>query len=217
MLRPPQRRLNDTLYRIAGHDAKALFEEDPTLAEVYHDGFRAQRAKWPCDPLGDVVRWLREDMPEHTTVGDFGCGEARIAAALPKWTVHSFDLVAVNERVTACNIADVPLSDASLDVAVFCLSLMGTDWLDFLREARRCLRDSGLLHIVEVESRFADIATVVSSIEALGFRCLFSRKAHGFFVELRFACSQAKPSKRRKLGSSTHASALLKGCKYRRR
>ena len=39
-------------------------------------------------------------------------------------------------RVTACNLAKVPLSKASLDVAIFCLALMGTDWTKFVAEVR---------------------------------------------------------------------------------
>ena len=47
-------------------------------------------------------------------------------------TVHSFDHVAMNDTVTACDIADVPIEDGELDVAVFCLSLMGTNFTDYL-------------------------------------------------------------------------------------
>ena len=41
-------------------------------------------------------------------------------------------------RVTACNLASVPLPGKSLDVAIFCLALMGTDWVDFVTEAKIC-------------------------------------------------------------------------------
>ena len=50
-------------------------------------------------------------------VADLGCGEAQIAASVPQH-VHSFDLVAVNDRVVACDIAAVPLPDAAVDVAI---------------------------------------------------------------------------------------------------
>ena len=39
-------------------------------------------------------------------VVDFGCGEAKIATSVSH-DVHSFDLVAVNEKVTACDMAHV--------------------------------------------------------------------------------------------------------------
>merc|ERR1712032_1710322 len=87
--------------------------------------------------------------------------------------VHSFDLVQINKRVTACNLASVPLADETLDVAVFCLALMGTDWPSFLEEAHRCLRPDGLLHIAEVESRMSDVDALTGTVEAIGFRKLF--------------------------------------------
>lgn len=56
---------------------------------------------------------------------------------LPSPQVFSLDLVATRPGVIACNMADTPLKDASVDVAVFCLALMGTDYAAFLKEATR--------------------------------------------------------------------------------
>ena len=76
-------------------------------------------------------------------VGDFGCGEAAIAMSFeddPDVRVHSFDLQAPNEHVTVADIANVPLANGVLDIAIFSLSLMGTNWVDFLVEAHRTLK-----------------------------------------------------------------------------
>jgi len=200
--------LNELLYTSTGAEAKQQFESDPTLAVAYHEGFVAQRAKWPRDPLMDVVAWLRKSVPKQAVIGDFGCGEARIALALPERKIHSFDLVPVNERVTPCNLADVPLPDESLDVVVFCLALMGTDWLKFISEARRCLRPDGLLHIVEVESRFEDVGSVIKQIEAVGFKNVVERP-RGFFLEFRFMKANPK-----RVGGNKGG---LQACTYRRR
>eukprot|EP00927_Polykrikos_kofoidii_P031857 TRINITY_DN27293_c0_g1_i1.p1 TRINITY_DN27293_c0_g1~~TRINITY_DN27293_c0_g1_i1.p1 ORF type:complete len:439 (-),score=86.91 TRINITY_DN27293_c0_g1_i1:203-1519(-) len=215
--------LNEALYTTTGKESKELFDKDPSLAFAYHEGFRAQRAKWPRNPLNDVIAWLRKKVPKGSTIGDFGCGEALIALELVgHHTVHSFDLIAVNERVTPCNIANVPLADGSLDVAVFCLALMGTDWLSFLAEARRCLKPGGLCHIVEVESRFADMKGVVKNIEAQGFRQVLFNPGN-FFVDIRFARTStadvAVPSGegRVKKRSMETGGALLRSCTYRRR
>jgi ribosomal RNA-processing protein 8 len=70
---------------------------------------------------------------------DFGCGEAELAKSVEQ-TVHSFDLVAVNESVISCDMAHVPLQNSSVDVAVFCLSLMGTNLNDYILEANRVLK-----------------------------------------------------------------------------
>lgn len=101
-----------------------------------------------------------------------GCGEARLAASVTN-TVHSFDLVACNSQVTACDIAHVPLDDQSVDVVVFCLSLMGTNALDFLKEAYRILKTGGALKIAEVRSRFEGdeqgIPNFLKTLKKLGF------------------------------------------------
>ena len=68
-------------------------------------------------------------------MADFGCGEAKLAEALgPNLQVHSFDLVAVNERVTVCDFSRTPLTNSSVDVATRPISLdpwILTDWGGF--------------------------------------------------------------------------------------
>ncbi len=53
--------------------------------------------------------------------------------------VTSFDLVATEPNVVACDMAHLPVDDQSFDVALFSLSLMGTNWTDFVCEAFRIL------------------------------------------------------------------------------
>jgi len=147
--------INERLYTTPGSTAFEEFQAQPSLFNAYHEGFRAQASGWPVNPLHPIIEWIRKKHP-RTVVADMGCGDALLAEALQGGghTVHSFDLVSVNPRVTACDIAHTPLADASVDVVVFCLSLMGTNIGDFLSEAFRVLRSGGALRIVEVRSRF---------------------------------------------------------------
>jgi ubiquinone/menaquinone biosynthesis C-methylase UbiE len=78
-------------------------------------------------------------LPRGAVVGDFGCGEAKLARSV-RHKVHSFDLVAPNDHVVACDIANVPLADGCLDAVIFSLSLMGTNYPAFLAEAWRVLK-----------------------------------------------------------------------------
>ena len=66
---------------------------------------------------------------DSLVIADFGCGEARLARTLSASCkkIHSFDLVALNDEITACNFSKTPLDSESVDIAVFCLSLMGTN------------------------------------------------------------------------------------------
>lgn len=180
--------MNEELYTKDGADSFTQFQEDPSLFTAYHEGYRDQVTRWPENPLDHIINWIAA-MPDSTVVGDFGCGDAKVAQTfVPKGRkVHSFDLVSVNELVTACNIGRVPLDTKSIDVAVFCLALMGNDWPYFVKEARRCLKESGELLIAEVKSRFMDVNSFVSAIERIGFKCTFQDdKSNDFFALFRF-------------------------------
>jgi hypothetical protein len=52
------------------------------------------------------------------------CGEAKILEKFGNKRVYSFDHVAINRGVTACDIESVPLPDAGIDIALFSLSLI---------------------------------------------------------------------------------------------
>jgi len=63
--------------------------------------------------------------------------------------VYSFDHVAINDEVTTCDMKKVPLADEALDVAVYSLSLMGKNWSEYIKEAKRCLVTNGILMVAE--------------------------------------------------------------------
>ena len=56
-------------------------------------------------------------------------------------------VVGSRHRVELGDIAAVPLDAKSVDVAVFCLALMGSNFADFLREACRLLIPRSHLHL----------------------------------------------------------------------
>lgn len=90
--------------------------------------------------------------------------------------VHSFDLVANgNEHITPCDMANVPLEDGKVDIAVFVLALMGTNIADFIREAHRVLTPDGILKIAEVRSRFEASTASADNNEEEDF----GQKRHG--------------------------------------
>ena len=130
------RMLNETLYTTTGDAALKMVRESPGVFDAYHQGFREQTKEWPTRPVDACLEWLATQ-PASLTVADFGCGDAELARRATQKKVHSFDLESNAPGVTACNMASTPLKDASVDVAVFSLALMGTDYGTFLEEAHR--------------------------------------------------------------------------------
>ncbi|MFN7357899.1 MAG: methyltransferase domain-containing protein, partial [Pseudanabaena sp.] len=142
-------RFNNSYSQTTGDRLKAHPEE----WYQYHTLYRAARETWQEIPYEKIAEILQKK-PDWV-IGDFGCGEAKLAELLPN-IVHSYDHIAINEKVIACDIAHTPLKDETLDVAVFSLSLMGLNYADYLKEAYRTLKDGGSLLIAETMSRWTD-------------------------------------------------------------
>ncbi|XP_019384097.1 PREDICTED: ribosomal RNA-processing protein 8, partial [Crocodylus porosus] len=203
------RYLNQQLQAGTSRQAARLLQHDPEAFALYHRGFARQAARWPEQPAQRVVRYLRR-RPASLVVADLGCGDCQVARGVRN-TVHSFDLVALQPGVTVCDMAEVPLGDASVDVAVFCLSLMGTNLREILEEANRLLRPGGTLLVAEVASRFPDVRTFVGAVTQLGFKIVSKDLANNFFYFFEFS-KTGRP----------HAGATLPGlqlrpCLYKKR
>lgn len=202
--------LNESLYTEPSGKSFDLFQKDPGLFNAYHSGFRSQTLSWPISPVQECCAYISEKLSPGSVIGDFGCGDADIAKTIgSQMKVHSFDLVSTNELVTACNIAKVSLVDESLDMAVFSLSLMGTDWPKFIAEAQRCLKLKGILYIAEVQSRVVDF-TIFRASFLPNFEVVKSENVkEKYFVKLILRKVSHKPV--------NLVSTLLKPCLYKRR
>jgi ribosomal RNA-processing protein 8 len=233
------RLLNEQLYTEAGHVALARYRREPETFETYHAAYRDQVLEWPFNPLDriadELTLFVRRRRRLHgnaqVTVADFGCGEANLARTLldrcgaDAVQIRSFDLIAdANRRIEAADLAKVPLPDASVDVVVLCLALMGTDWPRFVREARRVLKPGGVLKLAEVGSRFTDSNQFVRALRHAGFRVreLVDDDNADFFR--RFDCVLEAPKQQAGAAKSDHNAAiallkptLLQPCLYKRR
>nr|XP_015094023.1 ribosomal RNA-processing protein 8 isoform X1 [Vicugna pacos] len=205
------RYLNEQLYSGPSSAAQRLFQEDPEAFLLYHRGFQSQVKKWPLQPVDRIARDLRQ-RPASLVVADFGCGDCRLASSIRN-PVHCFDLASLDPRVTVCDMAQVPLEDESVDVAVFCLSLMGTNIRDFLEEANRVLKPGGLLKVAEVSSRFEDVRNFLGAVTKLGFKVISKDLTNSHFFLFDFQKTGAP-----RVGPKAQLSGLkLQPCLYKRR
>ncbi|GMR49570.1 hypothetical protein PMAYCL1PPCAC_33353, partial [Pristionchus mayeri] len=202
--------INEQLYTVKSAEAVELFKKDPDSFWAYHEGFAQQTKKWPNHPLRLIIQWLLSK-DSGKVVFDLGCGEAKIAEAVGKrHDVRSFDLVAVNERITACDMAHLPEKDGVADIVIFCLSLMGTNLLDFIKEARRVLKTGGILKIAEVTSRFVNPKMFMDAVCKLGFQVHEKKAVTDYFIIMQFAKIDKVENKR-------PYGLVLKPCLYKKR
>lgn len=178
------RHLNETLYTTSSSAAMDLFSSSPDLFAEYHAGFSQQvKDSWPVNPVDRYISAIKSrgqipltagekrsiSLPRRKTgtctIADLGCGDAPLARGCQSITkhlklkFHNFDLHASNSLVTKADISSLPLRDGEADIVVFCLSLMGTNWLAFVEEAWRVLRGDGKgeVWVSEVKSRFGRV------------------------------------------------------------
>ncbi|KAB2604881.1 ribosomal RNA-processing protein 8-like [Pyrus ussuriensis x Pyrus communis] len=198
------RMINEKLYTCTGKEALEYFNDDPTLFDTYHTGYQEQMSHWPELPVDIIIKWLKEHSPS-LVVADFGC-------------VFSFDLISNDPSVISCDMANTPLGSTSVDVAVFCLSLMGTNFPTYLNEAHRILKPGGWLLIAEVKSRFdsttggADPKTFTKAVCDLGFTSVSKDFSKKMFILFYFKKKEEQDSKKKDIEWPE-----LKPCLYKRR
>ena len=114
------------------------------------------------DPL---VEPLPRSRPHYTcTVADLGCGDALLAASLlPLCSSHSLRLLSYDlcqgdfpnaHLITVADTCHLPLANGEVDLAILCLALMGTNWVECVDEVSRVVRPGGEVWVAEVKSRF---------------------------------------------------------------
>ena len=165
--------------------------KDLTEWEEYHRQYRGARKDWSIIPYEEIIKRIKQlftnRMLAAVQIGDLGCGEAKIMEAFGADRVYSFDHVAVNDKVIACDMKKVELADDVLDVAVFSLSLMGRNWIDYIIEAKRCLATNGYMLIVETtKSMKGRLSNLRDVITGQGFEIYTEEERGDFtFIEAR--------------------------------
>ena len=159
--------------------------KNPEEWHEYHRNYREERKSWKVIPFNEWIKRIKK-LPERYIVGDFGCGEAKIAEALGSRIIN-FDHVAMDSSIVSCDMSDVSqyVKDDELDVALFSLSLIGKNWQDYLKEASRCLNDDGLLFISET-TQSSKLENIRDEIKNLGFEIYKDNEVEEFtFIEAR--------------------------------
>lgn len=240
--------INEQLYTNTSQEAVRLVEESPELFDEYHLGFRSQVRSWPENPVQVFINQFRARLKARpinapgglpgnsqtrtVTIADMGCGEADLAKVLmslrhdpkkkqPRFDVHSFDLKKANEYITVADIKNVPMRPQSVDVVVFCLALMGTNFVDFIQEALRILKPNGELWIAEIKSRFPDndTAAFIQGLKRMGLILKATDDSNKMFVTFEFMKPHQDVSDRKKQRfiEAEEQPIYLKPCIYKRR
>lgn len=148
------------------------FGEDKSRWEDYHKVREENIKDWVENPITVIAKRLNENPGQ--TIADLGCGMNRLKDLVKNYKAwYSFDHCAVDPSVVEADCSDLHeyLGDESVDSAVFCMSLWGTNYLDSIKEAHRYLKTGGTLYVVEPKDK-VDQSVLLGEVVQLGFNLM---------------------------------------------
>lgn len=147
-------------------------KKDKSEWEYYHTLYREKRKEWNEIPYVEISKKLKGR--EDWLIADLGCGENLLSKEINN-KVLSFDYVGIDDSVTECDISNLPLKDNEVDVSVFSLSLMGSNYNDYLKEGYRILKPYGNMFIVEPKKKWENNSDkLISQLESIGMKVVES-------------------------------------------
>lgn len=132
------------------------FTSNPDKWKEYHKIREENKKTWVEDPLDAIAEKLNKPDNNNRIIADLGCGMNQLKDKVKNYSEwYSFDHYSEDETVIKADIANLKehLADNSVDIAVFCMSLWGTNYMDYIKEAYRYLKIDGIMHIVEPKDK----------------------------------------------------------------
>ncbi len=208
--------INEFLYTEESNYAFKHFQQNRGDFMIYHEGFSEQVKTWKTSPVALISQMVtsREEIGS-LVVADLGCGTGELykhihkTEGLPK-EILSYDLISTEPYITVADMKQLPLDKESVDIAVFCLALMGTNYIDFLIEATRVLKIGGSLIIAEVTSRLPNLDMFLLMMTYLGYSLVHKVTPNQFFLVLEL--TKDKPKTLLKAKAFEYNSAILRAC-----
>ena len=143
-----------------------MIQEDEQIWHKYHanrdvsfEGYEDQSEI----PLNKITAYLETKSSRRLKILDLGCGRNKIQekfASNDKLSITGYDYVSHNGSQVA-DIRELPEEDESVDICVFSQSLMGSNWKEYIKEAKRVLRYNGEMIISESVNRFDTIKAYI--------------------------------------------------------
>ncbi len=157
---------------------KERLTKDKREWEYYHTLYREKRKEWNEIPYVEISKKLKGR--EDWLIADLGCGENLLSKEINN-KVLSFDYVGIDDSVTECDISNLPLKDNKVDVSVFSLSLMGSNYIDYLKEGYRILKPYGNMFIVEPKKKWENKSEkLVSELDSIGLKIVENYTSNRF-------------------------------------
>ena len=148
------------------------FTSNPNKWKEYHKIREENKKSWTEDPLDVIAEKLNKNT--NQTIADLGCGMNQLknkVKGFSKW--YSFDHYSEDDTVIKADISNLKeyLCDNTIDSAVFCMSLWGTNYMDYIKEAYRYMKLGGIMYVVEPKDK-VNQAELIGGATQFGFEII---------------------------------------------
>lgn len=159
-------------------NTQSRLSKNPSEWYYYHSLYRERRKQWSEIPYIEISKKIKDR--EDWVVADLGCGENLLSKEITN-KVYAFDYVGIDNSVIECDISNIPLENNKVDVCVFCLSLMGSNYIEYLNEGHRILKPYGNMFIVEPQKKWENNSDkLINQIESIGMKVVESYTSSRF-------------------------------------
>ena len=148
------------------------FRSNPDKWREYHSIREENKKEWVEDPINVIAEKLNKN--RHQVIADLGCGMNQLKTLVKSYSQwYSFDHYSDDETVIKADISDLReyLQDNSVDAAVFCMSLWGTNYMDYIKESYRYLKSGGIVYITEPKDKINQ-SELIGGATQIGFEII---------------------------------------------
>lgn len=148
------------------------FRSNPDKWREYHSIREENKKEWVEDPINVIAEKLNKN--RHQVIADLGCGMNQLKTLVNSYSQwYSFDHYSDDETVIKADISDLReyLQDNSVDAAVFCMSLWGTNYMDYIKESYRYLKSCGIVYIAEPKDKINQ-SELIGGATQIGFEII---------------------------------------------
>ena len=156
------------------------FTSKPDIWHRYHLLRNESMKTWEEIPYKYIASKIKS---KKDVVVDFGCGMNEFKLCIPNNKVLSFDHIAVDDAVIACDMRDISkhVKNESVNVCVFSLSLWGTNYHEYIKESYRILTYRGIIYIAEPLLNNDEQQKIVCLLNDSGFDVIGEVEQRGKF------------------------------------
>jgi ubiquinone/menaquinone biosynthesis C-methylase UbiE len=149
---------------------KKMFDDNDTLWHEYHDkrdhSFKGYDKQEEI-PINKIISYLETKKNYKIKILDLGCGRNLIRKHFKNnenFNIKGYDYISHNKSIK-CDISELHDEDGTIDICIFSQSLMGSNWKEYIKEAKRVLRYNGEIIISESIERYEIIKEYIEEIK----------------------------------------------------